>query len=68
MSRRPDPARIHEARRAATARRLEMSGMSAERAESLVARWEALATAEGRPRDRAYWEAFDAWRHAGNTR
>jgi hypothetical protein len=62
MARRPDPTRIDETRRAATVRRLEMSGMSTDRAESWVARWEALAATEGRPRDADYWKAFEAWR------
>jgi hypothetical protein len=61
MSRRPDPARIDKARRAATVRRLEMGGMSAERAESWMARWETMADAEERPRDSAYWDAAWAW-------
>ena len=39
MSRRADPARIDEARRAATVRRLEMSGMSTDRAESFRRRF-----------------------------
>jgi hypothetical protein len=59
ISRRPDPARIHEARRAATIRRLEMSGMSAEGAESWVARGETMADTERRPPNSAYW--MEAW-------
>jgi hypothetical protein len=62
MSRRADPERIHEARRAATVERLVGEGEIRSRAEGLVARWEAMAATEGRPHDRAYWEAFEAWR------
>jgi hypothetical protein len=61
MSRRADPERIHAARRAANVRRLEGEGMSAERAEAWIARWEAEAAAEGRQRDAAYWQAGWAW-------
>ena len=43
-----------------------MSGLSAETAESLVARWEATADAEGRQRDAAYWNA--AWEWIGAQR
>jgi hypothetical protein len=62
MSRRADPERIHGARRAATIERLVGEGEPRGRAEALVVRWEAAGAAEGRPHDRAYWEAFEAWR------
>jgi hypothetical protein len=62
MSRRADPELIHVARRAATVQRLVGEGQLRDRVEALVARWEAIAAAEGRPHDRAFWEAFEAWR------
>jgi hypothetical protein len=61
MSRRSVPARIHAAQRAATVRRLELGGMGTERAEALVARWEAVAPADGPQRGGAYWDAAWAW-------
>ena len=64
MSRRADPERIHAARRAATLQRLTNEGELPDLAEAIVARWEAVADAEGRPHDRDYWEAFEAWRTA----
>jgi hypothetical protein len=70
MSRRSTPERIDAARRAATLRRLETSaGMSAERAGEWVARWEAQAATEGRPRDGANWDAGYRWiRPSGDRR
>jgi hypothetical protein len=62
MSRRADAERIHAARRAATLARLIGDGRLPERVEALIARWEAMAAAEDRPHDGAYWEAFEAWR------
>ena len=60
MSRRSTPDRIYAARRAATIARLVGDGQLRDRAEALVARWEAVAGE--RPRDRVFWEAFEAWR------
>jgi hypothetical protein len=65
MSRRADPERIHQARRAATVERLVGEGELRDRVEALVARWE--AEADGRPHDRAYWEAFAAWLASGQA-
>ena len=62
MSSRADLERIHAARRAATVERLVREGRPRDRVETLVARWEAMAAADGRPHDRAFWEAFEAWR------
>lgn len=64
MSRRPDPARIHVARREATIARLISAGELPDRAAALIARYEAQAAADGRDLDRGYWEGFDAWRAA----
>lgn len=61
MARRADPERIHAAQRAATVRRLELGGMSHERAEALVGRWEAVAPADGPQRGGAYWDAAWEW-------
>ena len=47
MSRRPDPARIDSARREATRRRLLGTGMLPERADALMAAWEAEAERRG---------------------
>ena len=47
MSRRPDPARIDAARREATRRRLLSTGMLPERADALMAAWEAEAERRG---------------------
>jgi hypothetical protein len=41
VSRRPDPERIHEARREAVIRRLEGAGMIRDLAEAAVTAWEA---------------------------
>lgn len=62
MTRRADSERIHQARRAATVERLVGEAQPRDLVEALIARWEALAAAEGRPRDRDYWEAFEGWR------
>jgi hypothetical protein len=62
MSRRPDPARIETARRAATIARLISGGRSASAAAALVADWEAGVRVErGRSPDRSDWEGFDRW-------
>ena len=58
MTRRPDPLRIDAARRAAAVARLVSAGELPDRATAWVARWE--ATIDG-ARERADWEAFEAW-------
>ncbi len=58
MPRRAEPVRIDAARRAAAVARLVSAGELPDRAAAWVARWE--ATIAG-PRDRAAWEAFEAW-------
>jgi hypothetical protein len=61
MSRRSTPERIDEARRAATRNRLIGDGEVPERAEVWIARWEAIADTDGRPRDGAYWDDGYRW-------
>jgi hypothetical protein len=61
MSRRSTPERLHEARRAATIERLVGDGELRERAERLVALWEAQADVDGVERDCRYWEAGWTW-------
>ena len=54
MSRRPDPARIDAARREATRRRLLSTGILPERADTLMAAWEAEAERRGLSDGRRY--------------
>ena len=61
MSRRSTPERLHEARRAATIERLVGDGELRERAERLVALWEAQADVDGVERDSRNWEAGWTW-------
>ena len=61
MSRRADPDRLHQARRAGTLRRLEVTGISVELAERWVAAWEREAEIRDLPRDGAYWDAGWTW-------
>jgi hypothetical protein len=68
MSRRADPARIDEARRAATRNRLMGEGMTLERADAWIAAWEAEAGRDGLARGAAYWEAGCAWIAAQRAR
>ncbi len=58
MARHVDPDRINAARRAAAIARLIGAGELPDRAEALVASWE--ATLADRP-DRADWETLDSW-------
>jgi hypothetical protein len=62
MSRRADPEGIYLARRAAILSILTTSGVSPERAEELVAAWEADAAGRDIPRlDRTFWEGAAGW-------
>jgi hypothetical protein len=61
MSRRSTPERLHHARRAAILERLVGDGERRQRAETLVASWEAKADAEGLERDGRYWVIGWAW-------
>lgn len=60
MARRRDRELIYQARRAGLVARLTSCGVATDRAEDLVAAWEAHATASGLARDgEAYWD--EAW-------
>jgi hypothetical protein len=61
MSRRSTPERLDAARRAAFLVRLVREGELPDQAEAWIARWEAEATAEGRPRDGRYWDDGYRW-------
>ena len=63
MSRRSTPADIYAARRAAVLSRLTQERrLSAQRAEALVAAWEAEGDSRGLERmTAAFWEAGTAW-------
>lgn len=61
MSRRSTPARLSDARRAATVNRLIGEGELPERAEAKAAAWEAQTASDGRPRDGAYWDDGYRW-------
>ena len=61
MSRRADPARIDEARRAATRNRLIGTGLDETTADAWIAASEAQAAQDAIERDGAYWEAGWRW-------
>lgn len=61
MSRRPDPERIYQAHRAGTLQRLIGEGELPDRAERLIALWEAETAQKGVERDGRYWDAGWAW-------
>ena len=61
MSRRSDPTRIDEARRAATRSRLIGEGATEATAEAWIAAWEAQATRDGLQRGVSYWAAGWEW-------
>ena len=61
MSRRSTPEHLHQARRAAVIERLVGERELRERAEALVAAWEAKADADGLERDGPYWDVAWAW-------
>lgn len=56
-----DSRTLHSAGRGATLVRLVRDSELPERAEAWIARWEAQATAEGRPRDGRYWDDGYRW-------
>lgn len=68
MSRRSTPARLNDARRAATVARLIGEGQLQARAESKVAAWEARNASDDRPRDGAYWDDGYRWIVSQETR
>ena len=61
MSRRSTPERLHHARRSAIVERLVGDGELRDRAEALVAAWEAKADGDGLERDGRYWDAGWRW-------
>jgi hypothetical protein len=63
MARRPNPARIYEARRAAIESRLARSrALSPEEVEHWLALWEAEGASQGLdPHDRDFWTLGDEW-------
>jgi len=61
LSRRADPERIHQARRAATLNGLTDYGMSLEDAERWCDAWEAEAARLELPKDKNYWTVGSAW-------
>ena len=61
MSRRADPDRIDEARRAATRNRLIGEGVTESTADAWIAAWETRAAEDGIDRGNAYWDAGWIW-------
>jgi hypothetical protein len=61
MSRRSTPERLEAAQREDTRQRLLGTGMLADRADELLAAWEAAPASQGLPRDGRYWQAAYDW-------
>ena len=61
MSRRADPARIDQARRAAIRNRLTGEGVTEATAEAWIAAWDAHAAEHGLEPGRVYWERGWEW-------
>jgi len=61
MTRRADPERIYQARRAAARNTLAGTGMPIETAERWCAAWEAEAASRWLARDRDYWDLGWDW-------
>lgn len=61
MSRRADPERIHQARRAAIRNRLISAGKEPDVAEGWCDAWEAEAALRDLKRDGDYWDAGKLW-------
>ncbi len=62
MTRRADPARIHQARRAAIRNRLLTdAGMDPDLADRWCEAWDTEATLRGLARDGDYWDAGKLW-------
>jgi hypothetical protein len=61
MTKRADPERIDNARRAATRNRLIGERLDEETADAWIAAWEAQAALDGLSRGSAYWEAGWNW-------
>lgn len=65
MSRRSTPARLEEARRAGFRNRLIGSGISEERADSVMAAWMTEAALRGlRESDNGFWQSCWEWNEA----
>jgi hypothetical protein len=67
MSRRADPARIEEARRAATRSRLIGDGVTEATAEAWIAAWDVQAAADGLEPGREYLGARLVLDHLGDA-
>lgn len=61
MARRSTPERLHHAGRAATVARLIAEGELPDRAQQLVAAWEAKADGDSLEHDGRYWDAGWEW-------
>jgi hypothetical protein len=61
MSRRSTPERFYQAHRSGTVQRLLGEGELPQRAEALVAAWEAATADDGLERDGRWWEAAWEW-------
>jgi hypothetical protein len=61
MPRRPDPERIHQARRDAVRNTLTGTGLTLETAERWCDAWEAEAERRGLSKDRDYWAVGASW-------
>jgi hypothetical protein len=62
MARKPDPARIYAARRAAVGSNLTGAGMAPEDAERWLLTWEDHAAQNGVDRtDREFWQIGEEW-------
>ena len=68
MPRRSDPARIDDARKAATRNRLIGEGVTESTADAWIAAWEARAARDWLTRDPAHWEAAWQWINAQRER
>jgi hypothetical protein len=61
MSRRSTPERLYQANRSGTVKRLIAERELPERAEALVAAWEAERADDGHGRDGRWWDAAWEW-------
>lgn len=68
MTRRADPARIDDTRKAATRNRLIGDGVPEATADESIAAWHLHAAHDGLQRGSAYWEAAWKWIAEGRVR
>ena len=68
MARRSTPERINAAHREGVRQRLISTRMSAEKADALLAEWEALANRDGLAQGSDYWTAAWEWFEAKKPR